>query len=353
MLQNLWYTINNHCVFCSVVFRKACARNCHYFWMCNYILLILLIKEKKLLKDAELIWDNPILMVPLAVVSTENGQKRRVNEQTVLSVFGILLGNTIYKWGTDGIKGVRLSWVTIEKAHMQLTFGDGTKTVRIRLLHGMLLAVEINNEGQISLHDDYDRNLYIDGDIWNSTVDVKITRETDDQGGREPVAGVLTNIYYYWGRQSSNNNKPYCIFRPTEDWVETGPDGIATFTIGSGGFIIECEIGVSGPALYGVLVKGLGQDSLWQYYTYPDLKDFEGIIEVKVVNTAGEPLEGRTVVERLTGGVHLCNFKYLLAGGFFIPDPDFKAFSLMAQKSPKIFVYIEGFTRTVWKYMLN
>jgi SPP1 family predicted phage head-tail adaptor len=111
--------------------------------MCNYILLILLIKEKKLLKDAELIWDNPILMVPLAVVSTENGQKRRVNEQTVLSVFGILLGNTIYKWGTDGIKGVRLSWVTIEKAHMQLTFGDGTKTVRIRLLHGMLLAVEL------------------------------------------------------------------------------------------------------------------------------------------------------------------------------------------------------------------
>jgi hypothetical protein len=92
MLQNLWYTINNHCVFCSVVFRKACARNCHYFWMCNYILLILLIKEKKLLKDAELIWDNPILMVPLAVVSTENGQKRRVNEQTVLSVFGILWG---------------------------------------------------------------------------------------------------------------------------------------------------------------------------------------------------------------------------------------------------------------------
>ncbi|NLL18759.1 MAG: leucine-rich repeat protein, partial [Clostridia bacterium] len=39
---------------------------------------------------------------------------------------------------------------------------------------------------------------------------------------------------------------------------------------------------------------------LYQYYTYPDLKDFKGIIEVKVVNTAGEPLEGRTV--RFWGG---------------------------------------------------
>ncbi|MGR6837030.1 InlB B-repeat-containing protein [Syntrophomonas erecta] len=171
----------------------------------------------------------------------------------------------------------------------------GTLRTEVQVYDSPLLAVEINNEEQISLHDDYDRNLYIDGDIWNSTVDVKITRESDDQGGREPVAGVLTNIYYYWGRQSSNNNKPYCIFRPTDRWETTNTDGIATFTIGSGDFLIEREIGVSGPALYGALVKGLGQDILWQYYTYPDLKDFEGIIEVKVVNTAGEPLEGRTV----------------------------------------------------------
>ena len=89
----------------------------------------------------------------------------------------------------------------------------GTLRTEVQVYDSPLLAVEINNEEQISLHDDYDRNLYIDGDIWNSTVDVKITRESDDQGGREPVAGVLTNLYYYWGRQSSNNNKPYCIFK--------------------------------------------------------------------------------------------------------------------------------------------
>jgi hypothetical protein len=91
----------------------------------------------------ELIWDNPILMVPLAVVSTENGIERRVAEQTVFSVFGILIGNKIYKWGTDGINGVRLSSVVIEKAHMQLTFGDDTKTMWVRLLHGMVDEQEV------------------------------------------------------------------------------------------------------------------------------------------------------------------------------------------------------------------
>ena len=113
------------------------------FGCANIVLLILLIKQKKLLKDAELIWVNPILTVPLAVISTENGQERSVAEQTVLSGFGILLGNKIYKWGTDGINGVRLSSVVIEKAHMQLTFGDGTKTVRVRLLHGMVDEQEV------------------------------------------------------------------------------------------------------------------------------------------------------------------------------------------------------------------
>lgn len=82
-------------------------------------------------------------MVPLAVVSTENGIERRVAEQTVFSVFGILIGNKIYKWGTDGINGVRLSSVVIEKAHMQLTFGDDTKTMWVRLLHGMVDEQEV------------------------------------------------------------------------------------------------------------------------------------------------------------------------------------------------------------------
>jgi uncharacterized repeat protein (TIGR02543 family) len=176
----------------------------------------------------------------------------------------------------------------------------GTLRTEVQVYDSPYLCIEVDYEGQISAYDDYDVYWakYIKEDIWNSTVQVTVTRETDDQVKREPVEGVLTNIYYYWGRQSSNNNKPYCIFRPAEDWVTTGSDGIATFTIGSGDFLIDREIGVVAPALYGKLVIGLGQNDLYdlsQYYTYPDLKDFEGIIEVKVVNTAGEPLEGRTV----------------------------------------------------------
>lgn len=173
----------------------------------------------------------------------------------------------------------------------------GTLRTEVQVYDSPLLAVEINNEGQISLHDDYDRNLYIDGDIWNSTVQVNIIRKSAEDNN-EPVAGVPTNLYYYWGRQSSNNNKAYCIFRPTDRWETTNTDGIATFTIGSGDFLIERAIGVVAPALYGKLVKGVGQNDLYdlsQYYTYPDLKDFEGIIKVKVVNTEGEPLKDRTV----------------------------------------------------------
>jgi hypothetical protein len=81
-------------------------------------------------------------MVSSAVISTETA-KKECAEQTVVSVFGILMGNKVYKWGSDGVHGVRLSSVIIEKAHIYLTFGDGTKTMLVRLLHGMLDEQEV------------------------------------------------------------------------------------------------------------------------------------------------------------------------------------------------------------------
>lgn len=143
-----WYKIYGALLIISVFptvwfFGRLVIETASVFGCANIVLLILLIKQKKLLKDAELIWDNPILMVPFTVVSTENSQKGSVAEQTVVSVFGILMGNKIYKWGIDGINGVRLSSVVIEKAHMQLTFGDGTKTMWVRLLHGMVDKQEV------------------------------------------------------------------------------------------------------------------------------------------------------------------------------------------------------------------
>lgn len=177
----------------------------------------------------------------------------------------------------------------------------GTLSAGVQVYDSPSIGVYVDYKGQINSYDDdyeYWRLMSIDGDIWNSTVNVKIIRDSAEDEpflDTEPVADVPTNIYYYWGKKSSNLNKPYCIFKPTEDWVTTGPDGIATFTIGGGEFLVEREIGVAAPALYGVLYKEWSKTNLYQYYTYPDLKDFKGIIEVKVVNTLGEPLEGRTV----------------------------------------------------------
>lgn len=131
-------------VFSTVFFyRKLMAEMAIVFGCVNIVLLILLIKQNQLLKDAELILDNCLLVVSSAVISTENGQERSVVEETVVSVFGILLGNKIYKWGSDGVHGVRLSSVAIEKVHIRLTFGDSTKTMGVRLLHGLVNEQEV------------------------------------------------------------------------------------------------------------------------------------------------------------------------------------------------------------------
>jgi hypothetical protein len=124
-------------------FRRFMLEMAIVFGCANIVLLILLIKQNRLLKDAGLIWDNCILVVPSAVISTENGKERSVAEQTMVSVFGILMGNKIYKWGSDGVHGIRLSSVVIEKSHIRLTFGDGTKTMWVRLLHGMVDEQEV------------------------------------------------------------------------------------------------------------------------------------------------------------------------------------------------------------------
>lgn len=131
-------------VFSTVLFfRNSMLEMAIVFGCANIVLLILLIKQNQLLKDAELIWDNCILAVPSAVISTENGKEGSVAEQTVVSVFGILMGNKIYKWGSDGVHGVRLSAVVIEKAHIRLIFDDATKTMVVRLLHGMVDEQEV------------------------------------------------------------------------------------------------------------------------------------------------------------------------------------------------------------------
>ena len=108
------------------------------FGAISLISLLLLLRQSRLLYDATLIWDNRILAVPSALISMPGRQMKKDTEETVVSTFGVLIGSRIYRWGLDGVHGVRLSAVQIDKERMYLTFGDKDQTMRVELLHGML-----------------------------------------------------------------------------------------------------------------------------------------------------------------------------------------------------------------------
>ena len=99
--------------------------------------LVLLVRENRFLHAAALIWDNRILAVQSVHISTSDGQRKNDTESTVVSTFGMLIGRKIYRWGCDGLYGVRLNTIEIDKERMYLTFGDAVQTMRVELLHGM------------------------------------------------------------------------------------------------------------------------------------------------------------------------------------------------------------------------
>ena len=101
------------------------------------IFLWLLVRESRRLHDATLIWDNPILVVPSAHIFMPGRQMEKDTAETVVSTFGILMGREIYRWGLDGVHGVRLHRARIDRERMYLTFGDAAQTMQVELLHGM------------------------------------------------------------------------------------------------------------------------------------------------------------------------------------------------------------------------
>jgi hypothetical protein len=117
------------------------------------ISLLLLVRQSRLLYDATLIWDNRILAVPSALISTEGSLRQADTGETVVSTFGMLIGSRIYRWGLDGVHGVRLSDVQIDKERMCLTFGDKDQTMRVELLHGMLHKQTVVEATQKMLHE--------------------------------------------------------------------------------------------------------------------------------------------------------------------------------------------------------
>lgn len=123
------------------------------FGTVSVFFLILLILKNRLLNAATLIWDNRILAVPSALISTISGTGKNHTEETVVSTFGILIGTKIYQWGLDGVHGVRLTNIEIDRQRMILTFGDASETMRIELLHGMTDQKEILDVKQKFWHE--------------------------------------------------------------------------------------------------------------------------------------------------------------------------------------------------------
>jgi hypothetical protein len=75
-------------------------------------------------------------------------QMKKDTEETVVSTFGILIGSKIYRWGLDGVHGVRLHTAHIDQERMYLTFGDAAHTMRVELRHGISQKQEVLNVAQ-------------------------------------------------------------------------------------------------------------------------------------------------------------------------------------------------------------
>jgi hypothetical protein len=117
------------------------------------ISLLLLVRQSRLFNDARLIWDNRILVVPSALISMAGRQMKKDNEETVVSTFGMLIGSEIYRWGLDGVHGVRLHTAQIDQERMNLIFGDTAQTMRVELLHGLTRKQAVLDAAQKLLHE--------------------------------------------------------------------------------------------------------------------------------------------------------------------------------------------------------
>jgi len=119
----------------------------------SIVWFILFIRKNRLHNYAALIRDNCIFAVPSALISATDGTGQKHTEETVVSTFGIMIGEKIYRWGLDGVHGVRLSSIEINRQRMILIFGDTFRTIRIELLHGMTEKEQIIDVKQKFLHE--------------------------------------------------------------------------------------------------------------------------------------------------------------------------------------------------------
>ena len=123
------------------------------FGSISLISLLLLVRQNRLLYDATLIWDNRILAVPSALISISGYPMKKDTEETVVSTFGILIGSEIYRWGLDGVHGIRLRTAHIDQERIVLTFGDAAQIMQVELPHGMTQKQAVQDAAQKLLHE--------------------------------------------------------------------------------------------------------------------------------------------------------------------------------------------------------
>ncbi len=100
------------------------------------ILIALLIRQGQLLQTARLIWDNRILVVPVALLDHGSGRVQAADE-TVLSTFGLMCAGRIYAWGRGGLWGTRLRTLEIDPKKVCLGFGNKRNWTILEFRHGI------------------------------------------------------------------------------------------------------------------------------------------------------------------------------------------------------------------------
>ncbi|MGI6182421.1 MAG: hypothetical protein ACOYIE_10160 [Agathobaculum sp.] len=117
------------------------------------VALILLYRQSRLLGAAMVIYDSRILTVPSSVVTSETRPNQTQAEETIVSTFGLLLGNKVYQWGCEGVYGVRLREVQIDKENICLSFGADGEMLCVRLLHGLANGQNVTEIAQKIWHE--------------------------------------------------------------------------------------------------------------------------------------------------------------------------------------------------------
>jgi len=134
-------------IFCAAGLVAALALQFSYWEYCVVFELMgvtltaaLLFTASKNLRSARLIAENTILHIQPAVLQGEDeeyGDEENLYEtfSIFVSVFGILMGAKIIKWGQDGGRDGRLKAVEIGRDYLSIDYGTREETQNIRLLY--------------------------------------------------------------------------------------------------------------------------------------------------------------------------------------------------------------------------